>query len=830
MRNVALAFRTLFKTPFVTVVAILSLALGIGANAAIYSMFDQLLRRPLPVPHADQLVNLGSPGPKPGSQSCGQAGDCDVVFSYPMFRDLEKNQTAFTGIAAHYLFGTNISYHNQAKSAQGLFVSGSYFPVLGLAPAAGRLFTVNDDKVVGANYLAVLSYRYWDAELGHDPRVVGQQLLVSGHPMTIIGVAPQGFDGTTLAAQPDVFVPISMRSALSPTFRGMEQRKSYWIYLFGRLKPGVSMAQAAAGINAIYQPIIQDVEAPLQEGMSAQTMARFRAKKIALTDGRRGQSSIDKDAKTPLLMLFGITAIVLLIACANIANLLLARAANRSMEMAVRLSLGASRRQVLVQLLTESCILALMGGAVSLVVAFVTLHFIAALLPADMASALHFSLHMTAIWFAAALSLGTGLLFGLYPALHSTRPDLVTTLRANSGKQSGARSATRFRTSLVTVQIALSMALLISAGLFIKSLRNVSRVDLGIKIDHIATFSISPGQNAYDHARSAILFDRVTQELSALPGVQSVSHSLVPLIAGNNWGNSVSVQGFKKGPDTDDNSRFNEVSPAYFSTIGDPILAGREFTDADRLGSAKVAIVNQAFARKFHLGNDVVGKLMSMTGDTLDMQIVGFARDAKYSQVKGDIPPVFFIPIAQDSDNKTTTFYVRTSAEPTTILRAIPRLIKGLDPALPVEDLKTLPQQVKENVFLDRMISVLSMAFALLATLLAAIGLYGVLAYSVAQRTREIGVRMALGANSGNVRAMVLRNVAMMTLVGGVIGIIGAIFLGRAAKSLLFELQGTDPWVIAGAVIALSAVSLAAGYLPARRASRVVPMQALRYE
>jgi predicted permease len=830
MRQIALAFRTLFKTPFVTVVAILSLALGIGANAAIYSMFDQLLRRPLQVPHADRLVNLGAPGPKPGSQSCGQAGDCDAVFSYPMFRDLEKAKTPFTGIAGHFLFGTNISYHNQAKSTEGVFVSGSYFPVLGIAPAAGRLLTPNDDKVDGANFVAVLSYRYWDSELGHDASVVGQQLFVNGRPMTIVGVAPRGFDGTTLGAQPDVFVPISMRAALNPTFRGLQNRQTYWIYLFGRLKPGTSLERATAGINSVYQPIIQDVEAPLQKGMSAQTMARFRAKKLTLSDGRRGQSSIDKDAKSPLLMLFGITGIVLLIACANIANLLLARAANRSMEMAVRLSLGASRRQVLTQLLTESCLLAVLGGAVSLLIAFVTLRFIASLLPADMAASLHFSLHMTAVWFAAGLSIGTGILFGLYPALHSTRPDLVTTLRANSGKQSSERSATRFRTSLVTVQIALSMALLISAGLFIKSLRNVSRVDLGIKIDHIATFGISPGQNGYDAARSRQLFDRVTQELGALPGVQSVAYNLVPLIAGNNWGNDVSVQGFKKGPDTDANSRFNEVSAAYFTTIGEPLLAGREFTAADRIGAPKVAIVNQAFAKKFHLGNDVVGKLMSMGSDSLDIQIVGFAHDAKYSEVKGDIPPVFFIPIAQDSENKEANFYVRTAAEPSTILHSIPGLMKRLDPNLPVENLKTLPQQVKENVFLDRMISVLSVAFALLATLLAAIGLYGVLAYSVAQRTREIGVRMALGANAGNVRAMVLRNVGLMTLVGGVVGIVGAVFLGRAAKSLLFELQGTDPWVIAGAAIALSAVSFAAGYLPARRASRVDPMQALRYE
>ncbi|HEX8726654.1 MAG TPA: ABC transporter permease, partial [Gemmatimonadaceae bacterium] len=425
MRNVKLAFRTLAKTPFVTTVAVLSLALGIGANAGIYSIFEQLLREPLPVPHPEQLVNLGDPGPNPGMQSCGQAGGCDVVFSYPMLRDLQKANTGLSGIAGHVLFGANVAFGDQTLNTQGIEVSGSYFPVLQLTPAAGRLFTPDDDRTIGENYVVVLGYGYWQNHMGGDRSVIGKTLKVNGQAMTIIGVAPKGFEGTTLGAIPSVYVPLSMRGVMTPTFNAFERRDAYWIYLFGRLKPGVSMEQAKAAINAVYRPIINDVEAPLQKGMSDATMARFKAKTITLEDGRRGQSSVRQDARTPLLMLFAITAIVLLIACANIANLLLARAANRTMEMAVRLSLGATRLQLLAQLLTESIVLALMGGVVSILVAHWTLIAMMALLPPDAATSLHFELHLSIVWFAAAMAIGTGILFGLFPALQSTRPDLV---------------------------------------------------------------------------------------------------------------------------------------------------------------------------------------------------------------------------------------------------------------------------------------------------------------------------------------------------------------------------------------------------------------------
>jgi predicted permease len=832
MRSLKFALRTLFKTPFVTAVAILSLALGIGANAAIFSLFDQMLLRPLPVREPGELVNLSAPGPKPGSTSCNQAGDCDVVFSYPMFRDLAKQQTAFSGLAAHRLFGANIAFRNQTMSSEGTLVSGSYFGLLGARPALGRLLLPADDETIGGHFVAVLSHRYWQNQLGGDPSVINETITINGQPMTIVGVAPEGFQGTTLGGNPQVFVPISMRGKMSPGFDQFENRRSYWVYLFGRLKPGVTLEQAQLSINTVYRPLINDVEAPLQEGMSDQTMAQFRAKEIVLAAGEQGQSSIHEDARTPLLLLFAITGIVLLIACANIANLLLARAATRSTEMAVRLSLGASRRRVVGQLLLESCVLAVLGGVASLLVAKWTLGGIAALLPPDATQTLQLNLDWSVVAFAGLLAVGTGVLFGMFPAIHSTRPNLIGVLRANSGQPSGARAAARFRNSLVTVQIALSMALLISAGLFLKSLTNVSRVDLGVRIDDVITFGVSPSLNGYDSTQSRLLFERVEQELAALPGVTGVTTGMVALMAGNNWGNDVSVEGFERGPDTDANSRYNEIGTNYFKTLGVPLLAGREFTESDVVGSGLVAVVNEAFAKKFNLGRDAVGKWMARGGvdDSLNIQIVGLVQNAKYSDVKDSIPPVFYMPYRQNARLGFNNFYVRSAVPPEQILRAVPTVMSRIDPNLPVENLKTLPQQVKENIFLDRMISTLSASFAVLATLLAAVGLYGVLAYTVAQRTREIGLRMALGADGSRVRGMVLRQVSLMLLIGGVLGIAAAFGLGRAAGSLLFGLEGFDPAVFGAATLVLALVALGAGYLPALRASRVDPMQALRYE
>jgi putative ABC transport system permease protein len=828
--NFKLAVRRLITTPFVSAVAMVSLALGIGANAAIFSLFDQTLLRPLPVTRPSELVNLSAPGPKPGSQSCGQAGDCEAVFSYAMFRDLERAQTVFTGIAAHVRFGANLAYHGQTMNGTGMLVSGSYFPVLSLRPALGRLLGPDDDRNIGNHFVTVLSHAYWTTRLGGNPDVLNETIIVNGRALTIVGVAPRGFSGTTLGIEPEVFVPITMRGLMSPGWKGFENRQSYWAYLFGRLEPGVSIDQARVGVNAVYKPIVNDVEAPLQKGMSDQTMTRFRAKELTVEPGQKGQSSIHREARIPLIFLMSITGIVLLIACTNIANLLLARGAGRATEMAVRLSLGASRRQLLTQLLTESIVLSVLGGIAGLVVARWTLALVASLLPADATRTLEFGLHQAVVIFAMALSIGTGLLFGIFPALHSTRPDLVPALKAQAGQPSGARAAARFRTVLVTVQIAMSMALLASAGLFVKSLANVSRVDLGLQIDNVVTFGISPSLNGYEAARSRTLFERTEQEVAAMPGATGVAASFVPLLAGDNWGSDVSVEGFQRGPDTDANSRYNEINSSYFRTLGVPLMSGREFTNADTQGAPRVAIVNEAFAKKFNLGRDAVGRHMTVGAGPLDTEIVGVVQNAKYSQVRDDVPPLFFLPYRQNASVGSMSFYVRTASDAAVLLRGIPGVMARLDPNLPLEELKTMPQQVRENIFMDRMISTLSAAFALLATILAAVGLYGVLAYTVSQRTREIGLRMALGADGARVRRMILRQVGWMTLTGASVGIGLAYYLGTVAESLLFQLKGFDPAVMGISVVLLALVALTAGYIPAYRASRVDPMQALRYE
>jgi predicted permease len=831
MSNLKLAFRMLVKTPFVSIVAILSLALGIGANTAIISVFDQLLRRPLPVEDPYRLVNLQAPGPKSGSTSCNMAGSCEAVFSYPMFRDLEKGQTPFTSLAAHRLFGANLAAAGQTFTGDGLAVSSGYFPTLGIQPALGRFIGPDDDRVEGDGRVAVLSHAFWQDRFAGSPDILSTPLVVNGQAMTIIGVAPRGFSGTTIGERPLVFVPITLRELMQPGVLPSSDRQSYWVYLFARLKPGVTIEQARAALTPLYSGIINQVEAPLQKNMSEQTLERFKTKPIVVEDGAQGQSEIGSEASTPTFLLMGVTAIVLLIACANIANLLLARSASRAAEMAVRLSLGASRRQLIVQLLTESLLLAACGGVAGLFFASATLRVITWLLPAEAAATIEVQLSATVLLVSAVLTLGTGFLFGLYPSLHSTRPDLISSLKNQAGQPSGAKAAARFRVTLATAQIALSMMLLVSAGLFAKSLVNVMRAALGLNPDHVVTFGISPQLNGYKAEQIRQLAVRITDELAALPGVSSVTGGLVPVLAGSNWGSNVSVEGFDAGPDTDTNSRYNEVLPGYFSTLGIPLLAGHEITAADGFGAPKVALVNESFAKKFNLGTDPVGRMIA-TGRsrTLDIRIIGLVKDSKYSEVKGDVPPLFFRPILQNERIGSLNFYIRTAVDPEAFLANIPRTVARVDPNLPVSELRTLQQQIRENVFLDRFISIMSASFAILATVLAAIGLYGVLAYTVVQRTREIGLRMALGAAPSRVRGMVLGQVSRMTIVGGIVGLSAAWGLSRLAQSLLYQMSGSDPIVLVGSAAALSLVALAAGFVPALKASRVEPMRALRYE
>ena len=835
MRTLRLALRTVLRTPALAAVAVLSLALGAGANAAIFSIFRQILVRPLPVRDPGGLVNLSAPGRKSGVTSSNAAGSAADVFSYPMFRDLERAaapRAALVGIAAHRAFEANVAFAGRTQAGRGVFVSGGYFPLLGIAPVLGRLLGPADDGAAGANPVAVLSHAYWATRLGADPAVVGRPVLVNGRPLTVVGVAPAGFTGTTLGNRPEVFVPIAMRPVLDASATPLDDRRAYWAYLFGRLRPGTTLDDARRQLDAAYRPIITEVEAAQQPGATARYLAEFRARRIAVTPGARGQSRVHAVARTPLVLLLGTSAVVLLIACANVANLLLARGAARAGEMAVRLSIGASRRRLVRQLLAEAWVLAAAGGVVGLFVARWTMAGVAAILPPEAAGTFRPALDWPVVAFTAAASLVTALVFGTFPALQSTRPDLIARVRAGAAQVAGgSRAAARFRTGLVGAQVAVSMALLVAAALFLRSITNLSRADLGLAVDRTITFGLSPERNGYSPARSRALFARLSEELAAVPGVVGVAAAQVPILANNVNRNDVRVEGFREAPDADRDANTNGVSAGYFRAIGVPLVAGREFTDADRAGAPAVAIVNQAFVRKFGLTGGAVGRRMAVgPRDPLAIEIVGVARDTKYSDVREDAPPVYFRPYAQDTAANALTFYVRTALEPAPLLAAARAAVRRLDPNLPLEELRTMPEQVRDNTFLDRMVGTLAGAFAALATLLAAIGLYGVLAYSVAQRARELGVRAALGAAAGDLRRLVLGQVGRLVLAGGAVGLVAALAAGRAARSLLYGVEGHDPAAVAGAALVLGLVALVAGYVPAHRAARADPVRVLRDE
>src|SRR6266508_1819555 len=831
MQDIRFALRMFRRDPGFTVVAVLTLALGIGANAAVFSLFHNLLLRPLPVPQPQQLVNLSAPEPKPGPKSCGgMVGECDAVFSYPMFRDLERIQTVFTGIAAHRDFDVNLGYRGQTLKGTGLLVSGDYFPVLGLRPALGRLLGRDDDRGVGGSEVVVLSHEYWQKQRGGRSDVLNDAIFVNGIALTVVGVAPQGFESTTVGLNPQVFVPITMRWRMQPwPSSPPENRRGYWVYLFARLRPGVALEQARTGLDAPYRAIINDVEAPLQEGLSDQTMARFKAKAIRVDPGSRGQSSVFADALAPLTLLLSVSALMLLVAGMNVANLLLARTAARSKEVATRLSIGATRGRLVAQLLTESSVLGLVAAFVSLLVAQWTMGLVRSLLPTDLPMVL--KLDTSAMIVTTLLSLGVTVAIALFPALHAVRSSALSALKAQSGQPAGGRGAARFRIFVATAQIAVSMVLVVLAGLFTKSLANITHHDPGLKPDGLVMFGISPQRNGYTAPRAAALFDQLQDEMAALPGVTTVASSTTPLLSGSERVTSVFVEGFDVGPDTDHDARYHEIGDGYFRTLGTPMIAGREFTRADSANAANVVIVNEQFARKFGLGCDAVGKRMSIDGPALNLEVVGLVKGIQHGSLRDAGSPMYFVPHRQSNRRPGfMTFYVRTSLDTNELIVAIRQVVVRLDQNLPIEMLQTMHEAMRGATIRERLMGVMTSAFAALAMLIAAVGLYGMLAYTVAQRTAEIGLRMALGATRARVRGMVLRQVGLITVVGATVGLVSAIMIGRAAQALLFGLQFHDTAVLALATAVLMLVAFVAGFVPADRAARVDPMRALKYD
>jgi predicted permease len=832
MTALRLTVRSLARTPLYTLTAIFSLALGIGATTAIFSMMDRVLLRQLPVKDPAQLAFLYHPGPLQGSSSTSEQGG--PAFSYPMFREMQAQQTAFTGLAGSYQVAASAGYNNAAANATALLVSGNYFELLGVGAAMGRVFDENDDRDPGAHPLVILSHAYWTSRFGADPSMLNQTMVVNGRGMTIVGVAQKGFSGEKPGTLPELFVPISMKKEMTPDWDGIKDRKDYWVTLFGRMKPGETLEQAATAINITYQPQLQQ-DIALLTNRNESTLEKYRAKKILLKPGHYGRGQLREQSRKPLQLLLAMTILVLLIACANVANLQLTRALARSRETAVRLALGASRRQLVGRLLLESAIVASAGALLGLAVAYGTQRGILAALPPRTLDpkVLTATLDARMLTFALLLAAVTMLIFGLYPALQASKAELTSALRDQSNQTTASRSTGLFRKGLVTLQTAISLLLLVSAGLFGKTLLNLSRVDLGVRVDHLMSFSLTPKLNGYDDPRSMQLGRQLLERLRAIPGVINATTSRVPAIGGSSSSGNMTVEGFTAKGEDDANSSFNEVGTDYFRTLGVPLIAGREFSDDDRPGAPKVAIVNQAFVKHFVGTRNPLGVRVYRGGGNdvkLDTTIVGVVRDAKYSSMKAPAPPVYYTPYAQATRQRSNYFYVRTATDPLQVAGAIRAAVAELDPNLPLTNLRTMQAQIDVNVANERLLSMLTGTFAALATLLAAIGLYGVLAFNVARRTREIGIRMALGATTPQVRRLVVREVAVMIGIGMAAGLGAALAASRLIESVLFETKPADPLVYTAAAGILGLIALAAAYVPARRATGVDPMIALRYE
>ncbi|HWY48346.1 MAG TPA: ABC transporter permease [Bryobacteraceae bacterium] len=832
VQDLRYAIRTFRKSPVFVVVAVLSLAFGIGANTAIFTLVDQVLLRLLPVKDPRQLVLLWGRGPHYGSNN-GR-----YKLSYPMYEDFRDHNQVFSGMFCRWETSMSVSSDGRTERVAGELVSGTYFPVLGVGPALGRLFTAEDDKTPGGAPYAVLSYRYWLSRYAGNPGVIGKKLIVNGHPLTIIGVSQAGFDGTDAGKSPQVRVPVMMKAemdTLGSSFDyNFKSRRGRWVNVFGRMKPGVTEQQAKAALQPFFHQMLElEVREKDFAQTAPETRQRFLTMWIDLLPAAKGDSELRRQFSSALLVLTAIVGLVLLIACANVANLLIARATARQKEIAVRLALGASRSRIISQLLIESLLLAIIGGIAGLALAVWMDRALLAFLPTGNTP---LTISSTPDWrimsFNLAISLLTGIIFGLVPALQSTRPQLAGTLKDQVGSIAGGTSV-GLRKALVAAQVTLSLLLLIGAGLFIRSLKNLKDLDPGFRTNNLVEFSIDPTRNGYKPERSLDFYRQLRENLDAIPGVEASGFAVIPVLSGDEWDNSIAIEGFSHSPTDTPDPHMQFISPDYFRTMNIPILTGRDFRMSDGRDAPKVCIVNEKFAKRYFKDGNALGRHIGMGGNPgtkLAIEIIGVVRDTKYESMRDEIPVEVYQPYHQVNFVLGMMAYVRTARLPEQAFLSIRQVVNGLDSNLPVSDMKTLEMQQAESLITERLVATLSTGFGILATLLATIGLYGVMAYMVAQRTREIGIRMALGAASFNVLWLVMKEVLQLVAIGVAIGLPAAWALTRFAKSQLYGIQPNDALTIALATAAIALVAIFSGYIPARRATLVDPMRALRWE
>ncbi len=825
-----LALRAFSKNPGFATIVILTLALGSGANTAIFTLLDQVMLRALPVERPDRLVVLSGPGPFSGWSESGSA--TVVPFSQPMYEGLRDRTAAFAGVLAHYRTRMDLSVAGQTDAVNGELVSGTYFQVLGLRPAHGRLFAPDDDRIPSGHPVVVLGHGLFERRFGGDASIVGRTIAINSHAMIVVGVAPPRFNGVDVSSATDVYVPLAMQQEVQPTWgKRLGDWRSRWLECMARLRDGVSIGEARAQAGVAYGQLLQEDLAHVQ-GPSERFRKQFLDKKLEIWPGGRGTSGLRDQSGTPLVVLMGMVGLVLLIACANVASLLLTRASSRQKEIAVRLALGAGRARLVRQHLVESVMLSLAGGLVGLQLAYWVGEALIRALPfRDAARTLSAAPDLRVGLFTLAVSVVTGVAFGLLPALRASRADLAPTLKSESGAVVGGGHS-RMRRGLVVAQVALSLLLLIGAGLFTRSLMNLRALDPGFRADHLLAFDVDPSRGGQDFTHRAATLRRIQEELAAEPEVGCASAAAVGLLTGNDSSSTVRVEGYEAKEGEDMNPNFNYVAPGFFSTLGIPLLAGREVLDRDVLGAPNVAVVNEAFARYFFKDQSPIGRRIGLgrRAGGHDIEIVGLVRDGKSSTLREKPLRFVYVPYAQEPSVGGLTFYVRSSVEAGSFGTRLRAAVRRVDPTLPVTDLKTMDAQIGESLFVERVVAALSAAFGLLATILAAVGLYSVMSYAVAVRTREIGLRVALGADGRSVLLLVLREVAVLAALGITIGLPGGYGFGRIVESQLFGLTARDPLTLGVATLALLATALVAGIVPALRAARVDPMTALRYE